>query len=283
MKRAIALIVSLSLSLFFLAAPARAEDPLSPVIIVSHATAAVDAPKNTLAGIRKSKELGAPWVEYDIRWTKTDGTASYSGWPVLSHDDDLAIATNCTGSIANTGLNATLACFANDYAPWKGDIRYANEKVPYGYDFLNVTRQEGLRPLFDVKVTPNRVQMDKLMYYVDMFSGMREELIYMGSAQNIATVKPWYPDLEYMLIEYPTQGTQRHPANILSLGIDHYALPWSHIDPVTIQSYHDRGVSMFVWTSDNPAYDTAENMQTLLDAGVDGIITNQPDIAVGLL
>jgi glycerophosphoryl diester phosphodiesterase len=222
-------------------------------------------------------------VEYDVRWTKGDGTANYPGWPVLSHEDDLSIKTNCTGKVSTTGLNATMACFANDYAPWKGDIRYANEKVPYAYDFFYETVHEGLTPLLDVKVTPNKVQMDNLMYYVDMFPGLRDQMVYMGSAQNIATVKVWYPTLKYMLIEYPTQGFQRNPASILGMGISMYSMPWGYADPDTIANYHSKGIKVFVWTSDRVEYDTLGNMQTLISAGADGIITNQPDVLIGSL
>jgi glycerophosphoryl diester phosphodiesterase len=50
-----------------------------PPAIIAHRTLPLDAPENSLAGIRRAAELGADAVEVDVRLTR-DGT------PVLLHD-----------------------------------------------------------------------------------------------------------------------------------------------------------------------------------------------------
>ncbi|MGH6902168.1 MAG: glycerophosphodiester phosphodiesterase family protein, partial [Geminicoccaceae bacterium] len=42
--------------------------------VIGHRGAAAAAPENTLAGIRKAKELGASWIEFDVKLTR-DGQA----------------------------------------------------------------------------------------------------------------------------------------------------------------------------------------------------------------
>ncbi|MEO7427999.1 MAG: glycerophosphodiester phosphodiesterase [Acidimicrobiales bacterium] len=50
-----------------------------PPVIIAHRTAPLDAPENSLAGIRRSAELGADYVEIDVRLTR-------DGVPVMLHD-----------------------------------------------------------------------------------------------------------------------------------------------------------------------------------------------------
>lgn len=50
-----------------------------PPVIIAHRTSALDAAENSLAGIVKSAELGADYVEIDVRRTR-------DGVPVMLHD-----------------------------------------------------------------------------------------------------------------------------------------------------------------------------------------------------
>ena len=50
-----------------------------PPVIIAHRTSPLDAPENSLAGIRRSAELGADYVEIDVRRTR-------DGVPVMLHD-----------------------------------------------------------------------------------------------------------------------------------------------------------------------------------------------------
>lgn len=50
-----------------------------PPVIIAHRTSALDAAENSLAGIMKSAELGADYVEIDVRRTR-------DGVPVMFHD-----------------------------------------------------------------------------------------------------------------------------------------------------------------------------------------------------
>ncbi len=50
-----------------------------PPVIIAHRTSPRDAPENSLAGIARSAELGADYVEIDVRLTR-------DGVPVMLHD-----------------------------------------------------------------------------------------------------------------------------------------------------------------------------------------------------
>ena len=65
--------------------------------LIGHRGAAAAAPENTLASLRKAKELGASWVEFDVKLTR-------DGHPVLIHDERLERTTSGRGEVALTTL-----------------------------------------------------------------------------------------------------------------------------------------------------------------------------------
>ena len=69
--------------------------------VIGHRGAAAAAPENTLASLRKAKELGATWVEFDVKLTR-------DGHPVLFHDDRLDRTTSGQGEVALTTLEIVL-------------------------------------------------------------------------------------------------------------------------------------------------------------------------------
>ena len=61
--------------------------------VIGHRGAAGAAPENTLAGIRKAKELGVTWIEFDVKLTK-------DGHTILFHDESLERTTDGRGLVA---------------------------------------------------------------------------------------------------------------------------------------------------------------------------------------
>ncbi|MDO5612007.1 MAG: glycerophosphodiester phosphodiesterase family protein [Paracoccus sp. (in: a-proteobacteria)] len=101
-----------------LAAPLRADQILERfrnandwrdhVMVVAHRGAAFEGgvevvAENSLASLNRAVELGVDMVEIDVRRT-LDGVF------VVSHDDTLDRATNCTGAVADTSFAAISGC-----------------------------------------------------------------------------------------------------------------------------------------------------------------------------
>lgn len=262
-------------------APDRAEAAVAacPSVISHRAGGVVPdavAPENTVAGIQAVTALGATAVEMDVRWSKGDGTASYAGWPVLMHDPTLDRTTNGTGNVADLGLTQILGYLAQDYAPWKTDPRFSAVHVPYAYDFLAATYGAGASPLLHINVAPDRVQMDKLMHYVDLTPGARDRTWLMADGSIVASMHSWYPDLSYVYIEYPPAGVIRSAAAIQVTGARIYALPIQNADltAAAVAYWHAAGIQVWTWSSDLPAYDTQANWQKAADLGIDTLVTN---------
>lgn len=113
--------------------------------LMGHRGAALHAPENTLAGLRKAAALGLSWVEFDVMLTG-------DGVPVLFHDDSLQRITGADALMAETPL-ARLASL--DAGRWFGEA-FAGERVPTLEAALALLLELGLQPNVEIKPTPGR-------------------------------------------------------------------------------------------------------------------------------
>jgi glycerophosphoryl diester phosphodiesterase len=101
--------------------------------LVAHRGASAFAPENTLGAVRLAKDMGAKWVEVDVKITVDDHT-------VIIHDDELDRTTNGTGWVANSTLEYVRSLSANP----TGFDGYDAEKVP--------TLRELLETVLDLEI-----------------------------------------------------------------------------------------------------------------------------------
>ena len=112
--------------------------PLAPVI--GHRGAAARAPENTLAGLRRAKDLGCSWVEFDVRLTG-DGAL------VLCHDARLDRTTTGQGRVSAHRLSA-IRCF--DAGAWFAP-EFAGGAVPTLEEALLVAAELGLSVNIEIR------------------------------------------------------------------------------------------------------------------------------------
>jgi len=111
--------------------------------VIGHRGAAAAAPENTLAGIRKAKELGAAWIEFDVKLTS-------DGEPILFHDDRLERTTDGNGPVATTALAEIRRL---DAGSWFGPA-FRGEPVPTFEEALMLCAELGLG--INVEIKPCR-------------------------------------------------------------------------------------------------------------------------------
>ena len=108
--------------------------------VIGHRGASAYAPENTLASIRKAAELGARWVEFDVRLTRERDL-------VLMHDDTVARTTDGRGRV----LDLTLAELgALDAGAWFGGA-FSGERVPSLADAIALLAALGLGANIEMK------------------------------------------------------------------------------------------------------------------------------------
>jgi len=119
------------------------ENTLPPVI--GHRGAAGCAPENTLAGLRKAKELDCRWVEFDVRLTA-------DGQLILLHDERLERTTNGRGK---AGL-LPLAAVRRYDAGCRFGAAFRGERVPTLAEAVTVLGELGIGANIELKAARGR-------------------------------------------------------------------------------------------------------------------------------
>ena len=118
-------------------------DGLDPVI--GHRGAAARAPENTLASLRKAKELGCRWVEFDVKLSR-------DGVPFLLHDDLLDRTTSGRGPASDHDF-AELATL--DAGGWFGP-EFRGERLASLAQALELVLELGMEANLEIKPCPGR-------------------------------------------------------------------------------------------------------------------------------
>lgn len=121
--------------------------PLAPPLpsVIGHRGAAASAPENTLAGLRRAKALGCPWVEFDVRLTA-------DGAPILLHDERIDRTTDGIGKAAALPLDAIRR---RDAGRWFARA-FVGERVPTLEEAVATLAELGLGANIELKAAPAR-------------------------------------------------------------------------------------------------------------------------------
>jgi glycerophosphoryl diester phosphodiesterase len=218
--------------------------------VIAHRGASKARPENTVAAFRFARELGADWVELDVRATKDRALA-------VHHD---AAATQ----------GPAIANMLREEIP---------ASVPLLADALLACAGMGVN--VEIKNLPNEPGFDEKALVADL---VVEVLAGNDPAQPIL-VSSFHPGtLERLRALEPAIATALltfnlpDPAAVVAacVAAGHAALnPFvGTVDRALVESCHEAGLAVNVWTVDDP-----ERMAELVELGVDGIVTNVPDVA----
>ncbi len=256
-------------------------DPPRPRVI-AHRGASGDYPENTLPAFEAARDLGAPYIELDLHMTS-------DGHIVVAHDDNLERVSGVAGEISAMTL-AELARFdaarnftphgrAEGVFPFRGRAVHVSELAEV---FAACPAQ---RFILEIKqTTPSLV--DNLIGVIDR-AGLRRRVLvasehqapideFRAAAPDIPTNFPT-PEVAAFMMSLAPGAPPFEPLGVaLQMPPDHES--WQLVTPEAVAVAHRLGVEIHVWTIDD---ETA--MRAMLEAGVDGIITNYPARLLALL
>jgi len=234
-------------------------------------------PDNTLLAFSHAVELGVDALELDVH-------ATADGHLVVIHDDTVDRTTNGSGRVSEL----TLAEIRELDAAWNWPHHEDTGEHPYRGQGVRIpTLEEVLREFPDVPMTIEIKQAEPSI--VDSFG----ELLQRFDREQNTIVASFHPEvMEEFRLEFPDFATSGVEPEIRGFFVmktafagwlfrpkmEAFQVPETSgnlnvITPRFVRAAQRRGINVQVWTVNDRA-----SMNRVHDAGVDGIITDRPDL-----
>ncbi|QQG35530.1 MAG: glycerophosphoryl diester phosphodiesterase [Micavibrio aeruginosavorus] len=238
--------------------------PLKLPKIIGHRGACGYAPENTLESVKTAADLGATWVELDVKLTKDDVA-------IIFHDDELDRTTNGSGLVADTLYEDIKQLEAGS---WFSD-GFSGIKIPTLEEMLELLIDLDLGLNLEIKPCPGRevqtaeAALDILSRYWDdpdklLISSFQH--VSLEVTKDMAAEWPrglllddeWIPNWKD-LAEYLEVATINVNGNLVTRE--------------QVEDIIDYGKPILAYTINDP-----QRFRTLQSWGVDGVFTDVPDI-----
>jgi glycerophosphoryl diester phosphodiesterase len=244
--------------------PYRRNWDSSAPLVIAHRGASERLPENTIAAFNLAIEIGADAVELDTMLTA-------DGVPVVIHDQTLERSTNGSGRVSSKSA----AEISQLFVCTKRDGDYSKEKVP---TLEQVFTEVGGHILLNVELKNLSSPLDNLVGVVVRLvriMGLEERVLFSSfNPYALMKARKIAPEIRRAAL---VGGGPR----IISL-INEKATDYSVFHPEVslvsqelVDRHHVNGRKVNVWTVND-----ATQMRRLLAMGVDGLITDSPDIAM---
>lgn len=275
------------------AAPAAGVDDLAggPVLNIGHRGATGLAPEHTIASYDLALELGADYIEQDLRMT-SDGVL------VVLHDEELDRTTrgpaeNCTGPVSEKTLAQVKTCdvgsFFNERYPEYARDEYAGFRIPtleevfqrYGTETNYYVETRGSEaPAGNPGIDDGSGMEEELLRLMDR-SGLRDPaagswrvLVQSFVPASLSEIHAQDPSLPLVQLYSDEETSETMQADLEA--VQTYAIgvgpSVDDVDAGLVQSAHARCLTIHPYTLEEKP-----DMQRLVDLGVDGMFANFPD------
>lgn len=235
----------------------RSLDAEQDQAIIAHRGASHGAPENTMASFALAIEERTDWIELDVQ----EGA---DGRVIVAHDSDFM-------KIAGASLKvweATESDLAQlDIGSWF-DPSFSDQRVVTLRDALETARGHA-GVVIELKYYGHDRRLEERVVEVVEATEMQDDIMLMslklGGLQKAAALRP---DWTRGLLNTVSVG------DLTKLDLDFLALNAAAATPALIRRAHRRDIQVYAWTINDPV-----QMSVMFSRGVDGLITDHPDLA----
>jgi glycerophosphoryl diester phosphodiesterase len=303
------------------AGPAGAVSAPRQIDLQGHRGARGLWPENTLEGFARTLDLGVSTLELDVVATR-DGVLVVHHDRALNPDLTRDAAGRYLEAPAPTVISLSVAeVQSHDVGRLRPGTRYARTfasqqpidgaRIPRLADLFRLVRERGddrVRFAIETKLSPlspaeapepeafARMLMDEIAA-----AGLLQRVQILSfdwrTLQSVQRSHPGVPTV-YLTAQFDAMDTvmarsgrdspwvagftyARHgsiPRMIRAAGGTHWSSFWRELTPDLVREAQTLGLKVLAWTVNE-----REAMARLLDMGIDGLVTDRPDIAIGLL
>jgi glycerophosphoryl diester phosphodiesterase len=233
------------------------------VLVTGHRGASGLAPENTISAMLKAIEVGSDYSELDVQET-SDGVL------ILLHDNSLK---------RTTGLEKNI--WEMDYASLNGldaglwyDAKFKGEAIPLLETVMDTVRGK-MKLNIELKYNKHDERLaERVVELVEKKNFIKECIFTSFNFEAINLVRNLNKTIKvgYIFSKKP-EGV-----DVFTADVDLLSVNYKLVDKEFVEKAHANDKEVHVWTVNEP-----EEMQRLINLGVESIITDRPDILVNLL
>ncbi|MEX0685828.1 MAG: glycerophosphodiester phosphodiesterase family protein [Balneolales bacterium] len=229
-----------------------------PVDIIAHRTGPPSTPENTLSALEVSIAINADYAEIDVQLTG-DGVV------VLSHDIDLMRVAGDSRRISES-----------NYADLRNVIQLPDDGSPPSerrlislLEFLD--RAKGrIKLLIELKYYGYEPELASKVVALIQKKNMEDDVAMMSmNLDAIKQLSQLAPAIPRGYVSALAVG------NMTLLPVDFLAITHQRVNPHLIRTAKQQGVKVYIWTVNR-----ADLMADMMELGIHGIITDDPDLGV---
>ncbi len=236
-------------------------NPLNPPLIIAHRGASSKAPENTFAAFEKALATGADGLEFDVQLS-SDGT------PVVIHDENLDRTTSGSGAVKNKALPELKNL---DAGSWFAET-FIGETIPTLEEILSCYRE--CRLFFNIELKNNNTAYpgleEAVLEQVKKFNLLNRVIISSFNHDSLAYCHRLNPAVRTGLLYLEAIKDPWQYARSLGCYSVHPLFVYLQ-DPTILEGFKSYSLPLYPWTVNDP-----EQVQSLSNAGVEGIITDYP-------
>ncbi len=243
------------------------------VEVIAHRGGSHLAPENTLAAFQNAINLGVDMIEIDVEQT-SDSVV------VVMHDSKVDRTTNGKGSVDSLSFNYLRTLDAGSWF----DKSYENEKVPTLDEVLDLINGK-VKLLIEIKEGSERYPEieQRTVDAVRSYNAYSWVIVQSFNKKAIDRVRRLDKGIKTFYLlgnnfdKYYTKLRSDNDSE-LKAAYDGIAVHYSKLNSASVDSVKQFGLEVYTWTVDE-----IDEMKRMMNAGVDGIITDSPDILINLL
>lgn len=237
------------------------------VEIIAHRGASAVCPENTMSAFERSLELGATGIETDVQMT-SDGRL------VLIHDETLSRTGGAEGWVKDTTYDQLRT---RDAGSWFHAV-FAGERIPSLEELFKLVQGKGTLLNLELKngIVSYKGMEEKVIQAIRDWNLEQQVVLSSFNHASLVRCKRLAPEIRTALLYMEKlYRPYDYAAKLEASGLHPYKLAVTQQD---VSAALAHGIVTYPFTVNDPA-----EMQAMIDMGVQGIITDAPDVLASLI
>jgi glycerophosphoryl diester phosphodiesterase len=228
-------------------------------LVIAHRGASGHTPENTLAAFQRAVELGATFIETDLQVTR-------DGRFVAIHDSTVERTTNGSGEVHDFTSDELSQV---DAGLWF-DRDFMGERVPTLEMILEFSKKNDVVFYLELKYPAVWGMDHALVAALQKAANTARTIVISFDPATLAPLRRLDPSIMMGLLVEDAAPDCIQKA--LDLGARQLCPKFQNITPELVEAAHRADLQVVTWT-----VNSAQDMRSMIAAGVDGIMTDFPD------